>query len=39
MNYAMQTIENEAVICGIGVPVDVEPYKFIPRVIDEVFTI
>ena len=39
MNYAIQIIENDAVICGIGVPVDVDPYKFIPRVIDELFTI
>ena len=38
MNYVMQTIVNDAVICGIGVPVVVEPYKFIPRVIDELFT-
>lgn len=39
MNYSMQTIVNDAVICGIGVPVVIEPYKFTPRVIDELFTI
>ena len=39
MNYAIQIIENDAVICGIGVPDVADPYKFIPRVIDELFTI
>ena len=39
MNYAIQIIENDAVIFGIGVPDVADPYKFIPRVIDELFTI
>jgi hypothetical protein len=39
MNYSMHVNVKDAVICGIGVPVVFEPYKFTPRLIDELFTI